>query len=292
MLGFYYFTGDCENATNKTDIPQGMLTAGNTIFLSFVIASFNPLDKYNQSDNNLRNLYKIATQIKTQYPNLCVMFSIGGQTGSKSQQLYNYLKHTHADTIAADVLNWPCDGIDWDLETQSGGLAEKYGQDGMPEKLAKISQNVSKGGMNVTMAGFGSWIWDQSMGPLYNALITSNSISKYGVMLYPPSQGDPKNAIKFIKNNWLVGCKSNQCKKPTPVDITKIAGGISGKATVDQAQKIATQYFENNINSVIVWMVKPNAINCPNQSGWVVNNDDIASWSRVLNILNKKKNLL
>jgi hypothetical protein len=43
MLGFYYFVGDCPDSAKQ--VPAGMLSAGNTIFVSFVTQSFTQLDQ-------------------------------------------------------------------------------------------------------------------------------------------------------------------------------------------------------------------------------------------------------
>ena len=88
-----------------------------------------------------------------------VAYSVGGQVGSMSQTLFDYLSGTDEDSIVATILGWQhVDGIDWDLEPPSGGAAAGYGKLEMAKKLAGISQKVKAGGKHVTMAGFGAWI--------------------------------------------------------------------------------------------------------------------------------------
>ncbi len=269
MLGFYYFIDDCPDAA--LNIPEGMLSAGNTIFLSFISGG--------SFEESSFALSKVAQKIKSSKPNMCVMYSVGGQIGSKSEELYNYLSNTDATTIANTVLSWKyADGIDWDLEPPSGGVAAKYGQGTMPDQLAKISSLVKSGGKNVSMAGFGSWIWDSNMGPLNDALIGSNALSKYGIMYYVPAQGQASSALQYF-DGWKKGCQMQGCKNGG-VTANKLAGGISGNCSVDDAVSAAKTFKGAGVTSVIVWMVKPD--NCSNPSGWTANNADLSKWSAVL----------
>lgn len=166
MLAFYYFIDDCNDA--RLNIPQGMLDVGNTIFLSFVAD-----DKWEEGSMS-NHVDEVAQKIKELKPDMYVAYSIGGQVGSMSTSLFNYLSSNSAETIANTILSWKyADGIDWDLEPPSGGAAGGYGKADMAKKLGQISQLVQAGGKHVTMAGFGAWAYDDSMCTLNGELIST-----------------------------------------------------------------------------------------------------------------------
>merc|ERR1712039_906986 len=222
---------------------------------------------------------------KTLKPDMYVAYSIGGQVGSSNQALYDYLSGTSEEDIANAILEWKyVDGIDWDLEPPSGGISQKYGEEAMAKKLASISSKVEAGGKHVTMAGFGSWVWDQKMATLNGELIVSEALKKYGVMVYPPAQGSGESAVQYFTNNWAKGAQTGPSDVLNHgVDAKSLAGGISGTATVDEAVSIAKTYNGAGATSAIVWMVKPDE--CATMTGWVVNNADLPKWSAVLSAL-------
>lgn len=269
MLGFYYFVGDCPSAA--ANVPAGMLTSGNTIFASFVTGPFNQLPAA---------IRTAVSTIKASHPSMCVMISVGGQLGSTSASMYEYLSTQDEETIVMDIMAWPGDGIDWDIEPPSQGPALKYSQGSMPAKLASISSKVRKLHKNVTFAGFGSWVWDSSMKPLYSALIPVTQ--KQGIMVYPPAQGNANSLTNastgYVTTNWTSG-KNNATKASRSM----LAGGISGNATVDEATQIAAAYKSAGLSSIIVWMVKPDQ--CSNTTGWTADNTTLASWTAVLDAL-------
>ena len=251
MLGMYYFVNNCpEYATN---IPDGMMKSANTIYVSFIDGGTFEEDKLPCG------VMEAARTIKKMNSNMPVMYSIGGEEGSKSQSLYNYLKNTPIQNIVNAISKWKyADGIDWDLEPPSGGVAAKYGQGTMPKKLASISTKVKALGMNVSFAGMGVWMWDTNMGPLYNALIPV--VDKCGVMYYPSEASDAATAIGYFTSQWLVGCKVCGSNPVAKASLSNLAGGINGKATATQAKLIAEAYKKAGVSNVIVWGIQPN--NC------------------------------
>jgi len=195
------------------------------------------------------------------------------------------LSSTSEDEIVSTILGWKyADGIDWDLEPPSGGIAAKYGTVEMAKKLASISQKVRAGGKGVTMAGFGAWVWDQNMATLNGEMILSNANQKYGVMVYPPNQGSATSAVAYFSNNWEKGAQCGPAEvKGKGVPAAQLAGGLSGPATVAQAIDGAKVYKAAGAKSIIVWMVKPDQ--CSDMTGWVTKNSDLAQWSGVLDVL-------
>ena len=163
MLGMYYFIGNCPQQARN--IPDGLLDVANTIFVSFVIGPFNNLSC---------GLLEACETIKLLNPNIPVLLSVGGLTGSASDELYTYLNDTDEDTIVQHIKSWPhVDGIDWDLEIQSllpdpkwgcachtqtstEGGGKRFFTEAMSTKIASISTKVKQNGMHVTMAGVGS----------------------------------------------------------------------------------------------------------------------------------------
>lgn len=273
MLGFYYFIDDCPDA--RLNIPEGMLSAGNTVFLSFIAD-----DKW-QEGSMSNYLDEVAQKIKELKPDMYVAYSIGGQTGSMSTSLFSYLSSNSAESIASTILSWKyADGIDWDLEPPSGGAAGGYGKQDMAKKLGKISQLVQAGGKHVTMAGFGAFAYDDSMSTLTGELIISKAMDKYGLMVYPPSQLTADDVVNYMKY-WESGAKSGPAEvRDKGVERATLAGGISGKASVSQAIAIATTYKAAGAPNVITWMVKPDQ--CSDMGGWTADNSQLAQWSGVL----------
>jgi len=273
MLGFYYFIDDCPDA--RLNIPAGMLSAGNTVFLSFIAD-----DKWEEGSFS-NNLDEVAAKIKELKPDMYVAYSIGGQTGSMSSVLFNYLSSNSAESIANTILSWKhADGIDWDLEPPSGGAAGGYGKEPMASKLGQISKLVQAGGKHVTMAGFGAWAYDDSMCTLNGELIISDAVEKYGLMVYPPSQLTGDDVVNYMKY-WEQGAQSGPAEvRNKGVDRATLAGGISGKASVSEAISIATTYQTAGAPNAIVWMVKPDQ--CSDMGGWTADNSELPQWSGVL----------
>lgn len=279
MLGFYYFIDDCNDA--RLNIPEGMLSAGNTVFLSFIAD-----DKWAEGTMS-NNLDEVAQKIKELKPDMYVAYSIGGQVGSMSSVLYNYLSSNSEETIANTILSWKyADGIDWDLEPPSGGAAGGYGKQAMAQKLGRISQLVEAGGKHVTMAGFGAWAYSDSMATLNGELIISGALEKYGLMVYPPSQLTADDVVNYMKY-WEQGAQSGPAEvRNKGVDRSTLAGGISGKASVSEAISIATTYQGAGAPNAIVWMVKPDQ--CSDMGGWAADNTQLPQWSGVLAALQGK----
>lgn len=273
MLGFYYFVDDCPDA--YLNVPEGMLSAGNAVFLSFISD-----DKWEESAMTNR-LGEVAQKIKQMKPDMYVAYSVGGQVGSMSQSLFDYLSGTDEDSIAATILGWQhVDGIDWDLEPPSGGAAAGYGKPEMAKKLASISQKVKAGGKHVTMAGFGAWIYDGTMATLNGELIVSGAMEKYGVMVYPPSQSSADDVVMYMKS-WEKGAQAGPAEVVNHgAETERLAGGISGPAKVSEAVSIASTYHSAGVSSVIVWMVKPDQ--CSDMTGWTADNSQLSQWSAVL----------
>jgi len=276
MLGFYYFIDDCPDA--RLNIPDGMLSAGNTVFLSFIADG-------NWEEGSFSNhLDEVAQKIKELKPDMYVAYSIGGQVGSMSTDLFSYLSSNSAESIANTILSWKyADGIDWDLEPPSGGAAGGYGKQEMAAKLGQISQLVQAGGKHVTMAGFGAWAYDDSMCTLNGELIISNAMDKYGLMVYPPSQLTADDVVNYMKY-WEQGAQSGPPEvRNKGVDRVTLAGGISGKASVSEATSIAATYAAAGAPNAIVWMVKPDQ--CSDMGGWTADNSQLPQWSGVLDAL-------
>lgn len=277
MLGFYYFIDDCPDA--RLNVPEGMLTSGNAVFLSFISDG-------NFAESGMSNkLNEVAQKIKSTHPKVYVAYSVGGQLGSSSQSLYDYLSGASEDDIANTILSWKyADGIDWDIEPPSGGVAQKYGDQAMAQKLARVSQKVRAGGKGVTTAGFGAWTWDAQMSTLNGELIISGAIERYGVMVYPPAQGDASMAINYFVNDWNKGAQAGPSEViGHGVASSSLAGGISGTASPADALTVARAYKGAGVSSAIVWMVKPDG--CSNTGGWVVKNADLPQWAAVLDAL-------
>lgn len=276
MLGFYYFIDDCQDA--RLNVPQGMLDAGNAVFLSFI--SDGQWDESSMSNN----LGEVAQKIKQMKPEMYVAYSVGGQVGSMSQSLFDYLSKTDEDSIVKTILGWKyVDGIDWDLEPPSGGAASGYGKPDMARKLASISQKVKAGGKRVTMAGFGAWIWDGDMSTLNGELIVSGAMDKYGVMVYPPAQSSADDVVMYMEQ-WKKGAQAG----PSEVigrgaEVERLAGGISGTGAPSEAAAVAAKYHSAGVSSAIVWMVKPDQ--CSDMTGWVADNSQLPQWTTVLDAL-------
>jgi len=283
MLGFYYFIDDCHDA--RLNIPAGMLSSGNTVFLSFVA------DGQWEEGKMTNNLDEVAKKIKELKPDMYVAYSIGGQVGSMGTSLYSYLSGNSEETIANTILGWKyADGVDWDLEPPSGGAAGGYGKQAMAQKLGRISKLVKAGGKHVTMAGFGAWAYSDSMSTLYGELIISGAMEKYGLMVYPPSQLAAKDVVNYMKY-WEQGAQSGPTEvRNKGVTRATLAGGISGKASVSQAVSIAQAYQKAGAPNVIVWMVKPDK--CSDMGGWVTDNSQLPQWSGVLKALQGGTNSL
>jgi hypothetical protein len=266
---------DCPDT--RLNVPEGMLSAGNADFMSF-IADGN-------CDESQMNKGEVAAKIKQTHPDIYIAYSIGGQVGSTSQSLFDYLNNTPEDEIVNTIMTWKyADGIDWDLEPPSGGVAAKYGEVAMATKLASISKKVRAAGKGVTMAGFGAWVWDQGMATLNGELIAFKSVEKYGVMVYPPAQGSADSAVQYFTNNWEKGAQCGPAEvQNLGAPAAMLAGGISGTASVSEAIAAAQVYRNAGAKSVIVWMVKPD--NCSNMSGWVTKNSELPQWSAVLDVL-------
>jgi len=275
MLAYYYFVDDCPDA--RLNIPEGMLTSGNAVFLSFIAD--------NNWDESKMNKGEVAAKIKQTHPNTFIAYSVGGQVGSSSQSLHDYLSSTDEDTIVSTILGWKyADGIDWDLEPPSGGVAAQYGKETMAKKIASISTKVRAGGKHVTMAGFGAWVWDGGMSTLNGELILSKSQEKYGVMVYPPRQGTGSGAAAYFTSNWEKGAQAGpQEVRGLGVAAADLAGGLAGPASVSEAVDIAKAYKAAGSTSIIVWMVKPDQ--CSDMTGWVATNSELAQWSSVLDVL-------
>lgn len=275
LLAYYYFVDDCPDA--RLNIPEGMLSSGNAVFLSF-IADGN-------WDESQMNKGEVAAKIKSTHPSTYIAYSIGGQVGSSSQSLYNYLNTNSEDAIANTILGWKyADGVDWDLEPPSGGVAAQYGTEAMAKKLASISKKVRAGGKQVTMAGFGSWVWDSGMSTLNGELIASGAMLKFGVMVYPPQQGDAAGCISYWTSNWEKGAQCGPADiQNLGVKAAQLAGGLAGTASVDVAVSIAKAYKQAGSSAVIVWMVKPDS--CKDMTGWVADNSQLSKWSAVLDAL-------
>jgi hypothetical protein len=282
MLAFYYFVDDCPDA--RLNIPEGMLSAGNAVFLSFIADGNWEESKMNKGE--------VAAKIKQTHPETYVAYSIGGQMGSSSQSLYDYLSSTDEETIVSTILSWKyADGIDWDLEPPSGGVAANYGKADMAKKLASISQKVRAGGKGVTMAGFGAWVWDGSMSTLNGELILSKAMQKYGVMVYPPRQGSAAGVVSYFEGNWEKGAQAGPAEVQglgAPAD--DLAGGLSGPCTPAQAVDAAKVYKAAGSSSIIVWMVKPDQ--CSDMTGWVTTNSELPQWSAVLDVLKGGSNAI
>jgi len=276
MLGYYYFIDDCPDA--RLNIPDGMLSSGNTVFLSFIADS-------NWEEGSFTNhLDEVAQKIKELKPDMYVAYSIGGQVGSMSTDLFNYLSSNSAESIANTVLSWKyADGIDWDLEPPSGGAAGGYGKQAMAQKLGQISKLVQAGGKHVTMAGFGAWAYSDTMATLNGELIISNALEKYGLMVYPPSQLTADDVVNYMPY-WEQGAQTGPAEvRNKGVDRATLAGGISGKASVSEATSIAATYQAAGAPNAIVWMVKPDQ--CSDMGGWTADNSQLAQWSGVLDAL-------
>jgi len=273
MLGFYYFVDDCPDA--RLNVPPGMLSAGNAVFLSFITD-----DQWEESAMT-NKLSEVAQKIKQMKPDMYVAYSVGGQVGSMSQSLFDYISGTDEDTIVSTILGWQhVDGIDWDLEPPSGGAAAGYGKLEMAQKLNSISQKVKAGGKHVTMAGFGAWVWDGTMATLNGELIISGAMEKYGVMVYPPSQSSADDVVSYMKA-WKGGAKAGPSEvQGHGAEPERLAGGISGPAKVSEAVSIATKYHSAGATSAIVWMVKPDQ--CSDMTGWTATNSELPQWTAVL----------
>lgn len=275
MLAFYYFVDDCPDA--RLNIPEGMLSAGNAVFLSFITDG--------NWDESKMNKGEVAAKIKQTHPSTYIAYSIGGAVGSSSQSLYEYLSSTSEDAIVKTILGWKyADGVDWDLEPPSGGTAANYGKEDMAKKIASISQKVRAGGKGVTMAGFGAWVWDGAMSTLNGELIISKAIQRFGIMVYPPRQGSADSAVAYFTNNWEKGAQAGPAEvKGKGVAPADLAGGLAGPASVNEAVSAAQVYKKAGASSVIVWMVKPDK--CSDMTGWVATNSDLPQWSAVLDAL-------
>jgi hypothetical protein len=273
MLGFYYFIDDCNDA--RLNIPKGMLSSGNTVFLSFVAD-----DKWEEGKMT-NHLDEVAKKIKELKPSMYVAYSIGGQVGSMSTALFSYLSSNSEETIANTILGWRyADGIDWDLEPPSGGAAGGYGKQAMAQKLGRISKLVQAGGKHVTMAGFGARAYSDSMATLNGELIISGAVEKYGLMVYAPSQVTASDVVKYM-SYWEKGAQSGPSEvRNKGVQRATLAGGISGKAAVSQAVSIAQTYQKAGAPNVIVWMVKPDL--CSDMGGWAADNSQLPQWSGIL----------
>lgn len=283
MLGFYYFVDDCPEA--RLNVPEGMLSAGNAVFLSFIAD-----DQWEESKMP-NKLSEVAQKIKEMKPEMYVAYSIGGQVGSQSEALFQYLSSTDEDAIVQTILGWQhVDGIDWDLEPPSGGAAAGYGKPEMARKLARISQKVQQGGKRVTMAGFGAWIWDDTMATLNGELIVSGAMDKYGVMVYPPSQSSGAEVVTYMKA-WGGGAKTGPDEvRDKGAQQGRLAGGISGKAKVSEAVDLAATYHSAGASNVIVWMVKPDQ--CSDMGGWAADNSELPQWTAVLAALRGQATLV
>jgi hypothetical protein len=273
MLGFYYFVDDCPE--QRLNVPQGMLDAGNAVFLSFITD-----DKWDESAMT-NHLGEVAQKIKQMKPDMYVAYSVGGQVGSMSSSLFDYLSNTDEDEIANTILSWKhVDGIDWDLEPPSGGAAAGYGKVEMARKLGRISQKVKAGGKFVTMAGFGAWTWDGAMSTLNGELIISGAMEKYGVMVYPPAQSGADDVISYM-NAWKDGAHSGPDEvQGHGAEPFKLAGGLSGTGKVSEVVGIAQKYHSAGYQNAIVWMVKPDQ--CTDMTGWTANNEELPQWTAVL----------
>jgi len=273
MLAFYYFIDDCPES--RLNIPEGMLSSGNAVFLSFIAD-----DKWEEGAMS-NYLDQVAQKIKDMKPSMYVAYSIGGQVGSMSTSLYSFLSSNSEETIANTILNWKyADGIDWDLEPPSGGAAGGYGKQAMAQKLGRISQLVEAGGKHVTMAGFGAWAYDDSMSTLNGELIISGAMEKYGLMVYPPSQLTAADVVKYM-TYWETGAQAGPSEvRNKGVKRDMLAGGISGKASVSQAVSIAQTYQGSGAPNAIVWMVKPDQ--CSDMGGWAADNSQLSQWAGVL----------
>jgi hypothetical protein len=252
-----------------------MLDAGNAVFLSFITD-----DKWEESAMT-NNLNEVAQKIKQMKPDMYVAYSIGGQVGSMSTALFDYLSNTDEDTIVNTILGWQhVDGIDWDLEPPSGGAAAGYGKEEMAKKLGSISQKVKAGGKHVTMAGFGAWVWDGTMATLNGELIVSGAMEKYGVMVYPPAQSSADDVISYM-NAWKGGAKTGPSEvQGHGAEPERLAGGISGTGKVSEAVAVASAYHSAGYQNAIVWMVKPDQ--CSDMTGWTANNEELPQWTAVL----------
>jgi len=283
MLGFYYFIDDCPES--RLNVPEGMLSAGNTVFLSFIAD-----DKWEESSMS-NYLNEVAKKIKEKKPDMYVAYSIGGQMGSMSSSLYNYLSSNSAESIASTILGWKyADGIDWDLEPPSGGAAGGYGKEAMAKKLGQISQLVVAGGKHVTMAGFGAWAYSDGMATLNGELIISGAVDKFGLMVYPPSQLTASDVVNYMKY-WESGAQSGPVEvRNKGVDRSTLAGGISGKASVAEAVSIAQTYQSAGAPNAIVWMVKPD--DCSDMGGWTADNSELSQWAGVLSALRGESTLV
>eukprot|EP00966_Prymnesium_polylepis_P247693 5727581-Prymnesium_polylepis.1 len=96
LLAFYYFVDDCPDA--RLNVPDGMLTAGNAIFMSFITDDVWDEAKMNKGE--------VAAKIKRTNPSLYVAYSVGGEVGSSSESLYDYLSSTPEETIVSTILGW------------------------------------------------------------------------------------------------------------------------------------------------------------------------------------------
>lgn len=278
LLAFYYFVDDCPDA--RMNIPSGMLEAGNAIFMSFIADDVWDESKMNKGE--------VAAAIKKAKPDMYVAYSIGGEVGSSSQSLYNYLSTTPEDTIVSTILGWKyADGIDWDLEPPSGGVAAKYGTVDMAKKLVSISHKVRAGGKGVTMAGFGAWIWDPTMSTLNGEMIASGDIQRFGIMVYPPEQGGGSGCVGYYTSNWKKGAQCGP-KEVAGKGTTaaQMVGGLAGPATLGQAVDIAKTYAGAGFSGAIVWMVKPDK--CSDMTGWVADNSQLSKWTAVRDALGGK----